>query len=88
MANQFQPEEDIQLISGRLVICCIFGFAITMIAVLYFYWKMHTGPFLPVQQALANEFPGCQPLVQGGQRKMHKGTPKILRTPRLPRKSL
>ncbi len=66
-------------ISGRWVVLGIFIFAIVMIGVLYLYWFKHTGPFLPLQKALAEEFVGCQPLVQGGQRKIHKNTDKILR---------
>ncbi len=82
MTDNNNTDQDLQeypeYISGRLVVSVIFGFSIIMIAVLFFYWKMQTGPFLPLQKALDKQFPGCKPLVQGGQRKMHKNTPKIL----------
>jgi hypothetical protein len=43
------------------------------------YWTLHVGPFRPFQDALAAAFPHSSPRVDGGQRKMHKGTPRILR---------
>lgn len=57
----------------------MFTFAIAATTILYVYWKLHIGPFLPIQRALAEEFRGSRPRVEGGQRKMHKGTPRILR---------
>lgn len=45
---------------------------------LWTYWHYHTAPFIPLQVAIANEFKASSPRVDGGQRKMHKGTPKLL----------
>ncbi|MBM82408.1 MAG: hypothetical protein CMJ78_17730 [Planctomycetaceae bacterium] len=66
-------------VSGRVVIIGIFTMAITMTAGLWFYWNMHTAPFRPLQIAIAEVYPKSEPRVQGGQRKIHKETPKILR---------
>jgi hypothetical protein len=66
-------------VSGRAVVIGMFTFGIAATATLWIYWTLHTGPFRPLQDALAAEFPGSLPRVDGGQRKMHKGTPKILR---------
>src|SRR5580658_10351763 len=66
-------------VSGRGVVLAMFAFGITATAGLWMYWSMHTGPFRPLQDALAKEFPGSVPRVDGGQRKMRKGRPTILR---------
>lgn len=47
--------------------------------VLWWYTDMHAGPFRELRDAIHTEFPGSSPQVEGGQRKIHKGTPKILR---------
>jgi hypothetical protein len=66
-------------VSGRVVVVAMFLFGITATAGLWGYWTLHTGPFRPLQDALAQEFPKSIPRVDGGQRKMRKGMPKILR---------
>jgi len=66
-------------ISGRVVVVAMFTFGITATAALWTYWTLHTGPFRPLQDALAKEFPGSLPRVDGGQRRLRKGMPKILR---------
>ena len=67
------------VISGRWVVVAMFTFAFTVTGMLYSYWYLHTGPFRPLTEVLAHEFEGSHPLVQGGQEKVHKGSPKILR---------
>jgi hypothetical protein len=57
----------------------MFAFGLLATGVLFGYWHFHTAPFQELQMALANEFPGCSPRVEGGQRKQHKDTPRILR---------
>ena len=47
--------------------------------VLWWYTEMHAGPFRELRDAIHSEFPGSSPQVEGGQRKIHKGSPKILR---------
>ena len=54
-----------------------FGLATT--AGMWAYWTLHTGPFRPLQDAIAAAFPHSSPRVEGGQHKMHKGTPLVLR---------
>ena len=66
-------------VSGAVVVVAMFAFGITATAALWTYWALHTGPFRPLQDALAKEFPGSLPRVDGGQRKLRKGMPKILR---------
>jgi hypothetical protein len=66
-------------VSGRVVVVAMFTFGITATAALWTYWTLHTGPFRPLQDALAQEFPGSLPRVDGGQRRLKKGMPKILR---------
>ncbi|MCX7421471.1 MAG: hypothetical protein NT013_18265 [Planctomycetia bacterium] len=65
--------------SGAKVIIGLFVFAFVMSFVLWVYWSLHTGPFLPLQRAIFREFPKSYPHVEGGQRRMHKNTPKTLR---------
>jgi hypothetical protein len=80
----FEPDKQpvarsARRVSGSGVVLATFAFGITATAGLWTYWTLHTGPFRPLQDALAKEFPGSVPRVDGGQRKMHKGTPTILR---------
>jgi hypothetical protein len=79
-ANSPEPTKAVgREISGKWVIVGLFTFAILITATLWIYWKLHVGPFLPLQQALADKFEDSRPRVEGGQRKAHKGTLKILR---------
>jgi hypothetical protein len=73
------PGREDRTISGRWAVLGIFLFAISATGGLYVYWKLHVGPFVPLQKALAEKFPGSRPLVEGGQQKIHKHTPRILR---------
>lgn len=65
-------------VSGKYVVIVMFLFASFATSLLWYYWYYHNAPFVPLQKALAEEFIGCQPRVDGGQRKMHLGTPKLL----------
>lgn len=65
--------------SGKKLIVGVFLLAIVMSVALWIYWHLHTRPFQPLQLAIAQAFPKSYPYVQGGQRKIHKGTPRILR---------
>ena len=66
-------------VPGKYVIMGIFGLAVVMTGSLWIYWDFHTAPFRPLQIAIAEHFPKSEPRVQGGQRKIHKETPFILR---------
>jgi hypothetical protein len=55
----------------------VFGSLIT--GSMWVYWTMHSAAFRPLQDALAAEFPGSLPRVDGGQHKMQTHPPKILR---------
>lgn len=66
-------------ISGRGMVLGMLAFGVLTTSSMWIYWTLHVGPFRPFQNALAAAFPHSSPRVDGGQRKMHKGTPKILR---------
>ena len=70
---------DSPTVSGTKVVVAMFALAITATSILWFYWDMHLMPYMPLQAALAEEFEDCSPRVDGGQRKMHKGSKMILR---------
>ena len=48
----------IRRVSGTAVVIAMFVFGITATAATWTYWTLHTGPFRPLQDALAKEFPG------------------------------
>ena len=64
---------------GRWVVLAMFAFGLLATGGMWLYWELHTRPFRPLQEAIVQAFPGSNPRVQGGQAKMHKGTPRILR---------
>ena len=66
-------------ISGRKVVVAMFAFGICATTLLYVYWTLHLMPFMPLQEAIVAEFPDSAPRVDGGQKKMHRNTPTILR---------
>jgi hypothetical protein len=67
-------------VSGKLVVLVMFAFAAGLVALLYLYWEMHTRPFRPLQYAINEMYPGCQPRVVGGRYKSHlRNTPNTLR---------
>jgi hypothetical protein len=66
-------------VSGRGMVLGMLAFGVLTTSAMWIYWTLHVGPFRPFQDALAAAFPHSSPRVDGGQRKMHKGTPRILR---------
>jgi hypothetical protein len=65
--------------SGKWVVLGLLVFGCLFIGVLSFYTVLHTGPFQELRNAIDSEFLDSSPQVEGGQRKIHKGSPKILR---------
>lgn len=65
-------------IPGSAVIALMFTFGVLSTGALWTYWFYHTQPFIPLQQAISAEFKGSAPRVDGGARKLHKGTPTLL----------
>ena len=65
--------------SGTKLIIGLFLFATAMSSGLWIYWYLHLRPFQPLQLAIHQAFPKSYPQVQGGQLKMHRNTPHILR---------
>jgi hypothetical protein len=68
-----------QGIPGPYVVIAMFAFGFLVTGLLFAYWHYHTAPFQELQSALAAEFPGSRPRVEGGQQKQHKDTPRVLR---------
>ena len=66
-------------IPGIWVVLGMFTFGLAATGILFAYWHFHTAPFQELQSALAKEFEGSRPRVEGGQRKQHKSTPRVLR---------
>ena len=66
-------------ISGKWIVTGMFTFAVAVIFVLWFYTVSHRVPFRPLERALAEEFEDSVPKVEGGQRKIHQNSSKILR---------
>ena len=65
-------------IDGWKLVLVMLTFGILASGTLWGYWYYHTAPFIPLQVAIADEFPGSAPRVDGGKRKIHKGTPSHL----------
>jgi len=66
-------------ISGVWVACGLLLWGVVFTLALWSYTQVHTGPFRGLREAIHSEFPRSVPQVEGGQRKMHRGTPRILR---------
>jgi uncharacterized protein (DUF58 family) len=62
-------------VSGSMVVAMMVVFGAILTGILWFYWYYHSAPFVPLQSAIAAEFPDSSPRVDGGRRRMHKGTP-------------
>ncbi len=65
-------------VPGKVVVAIMFTFGVLCTGALWTYWFYHTQPFIPLQIAISAEFKGSAPRVDGGARKLHKGTPKLL----------
>lgn len=65
-------------VAGKMVVAMMVAFGSILTAILWFYWYYHSAPFVPLQTAIAAEFPDSSPRVDGGRRRMHKGTPSEL----------
>ncbi len=85
-STEATPPPQFEVISRKLVVVGMLLFAACGIAFLQFYWNKHLEPFMPVQKELVKVFGRrCEPRVEGGQRKMSKKTPRVLRvTMRVP----
>lgn len=66
-------------ISGKVIVGSMFFMGICATTFLYTFWTLHLMPFMPLQEAIVAEFPGSAPRVDGGRKKLHKGTPNVLR---------
>ena len=75
--HQMVPEPA--TVSGTAVVVGMFVFGAMATGLIWWYWNKHIEPFMPMQMALAREFDNSSPRVEGGQRKIHKTTPKLLR---------
>ncbi|MDA1163455.1 MAG: hypothetical protein O3B13_10160 [Planctomycetota bacterium] len=62
-------------VSGPVVVVVMVAFGAIATGALWVYWYYHSAPFIPLQRAISAEFPRSSPRVDGGRRRMHKGTP-------------
>lgn len=76
MSEEVLPES--RTVSGSKVVLAMFGLGILSTAALWVYWTKHLEPFMPMQVALNEKFEGASTRIDGGQRKLHKGTPSVL----------
>ncbi len=66
-------------VAGRYVVLSMFLFGIAATGLLFAYWNLHLMPFMPLQKAIVQEFPGSAPRVDGGKRKLHRDSAVMLR---------
>ena len=81
MADRLQAEitDASGRVPGRWVACGILCLGLISTTTLWIYTDLHTAPFLALRDAIHEEFPSSAPQVEGGQRKIHRGSPRILR---------
>lgn len=65
-------------VRGPIVVAGMLVFGLIASGSLWTYWSYHTAPFIPLQVAIAEEYAGSAPRVDGGHRRLHRGTPKLL----------
>ena len=53
-------------VSGRRMVAAMFSLGILATAFLWTYWTVRMTPFMPLQEALEQEFPSSSPRVEGG----------------------
>jgi hypothetical protein len=73
------PSQGSRIVTGPRVVAAMFTMGIVATGLLYAYWTLHLMPFMPLQEAIVAEFPGSAPRVDGGQQRMHRVSPKLLR---------
>lgn len=76
MSDETIPESA--TVSGSKVVIAMFGLGILATTALSFYWTKHLEPFMPMQLAVNERFKNASARIDGGQRKLHKGTPSVL----------
>jgi len=79
LPNQDHPVVNDKVVPGWWFVVAMLGFGVLLTSAVWFYSDAHTRPFRPLRDAIHRAYPGSVPQVEGGQRKMHKGTPRILR---------
>lgn len=53
-------------ISGRRLVVAMFAMGILATATIWTYWTVRMTPFMPLQEALIEEFPDSRPYAEGG----------------------
>jgi hypothetical protein len=73
-------------VSGRWIVLTVFAFGIAATGGIWVYWKLHLAPFMPLQKALAAEFPQSSPRVDGGWsgKEFQQGPPRLRIVLRVP----
>jgi hypothetical protein len=73
-------------VSGRWIVLTVFAFGIAATGGIWVYWKLHLAPYMPLQKALAAEFPKSSPRVDGGWsgKEYQEGPPRLRIVLRVP----
>jgi hypothetical protein len=73
------------VVSGRVVVFCMFLLGAAATVTMYVYWEANTRPFRPLTEAVGREFRHSLPKVEGGRGKKGPWTLRIsLRVPFAP----
>lgn len=80
------PVPQPRTVSGRWIVLTMFVFGIAATGGIWVYWKLHLAPFMPLQKALAAEFPKSSPRVDGGWsgKQYQQGPPRLRIVLRVP----
>src|SRR5262249_19637873 len=71
-------------IPGRYVVLGLLAFGMLSTAGIWTYWKLHLAPFMPLQKALVQAYPGSSPRVEGGRTKTSQRILRIVLTIEFP----
>jgi hypothetical protein len=80
------PARPPRTVPGRWIVLTMFAFGIAATGGIWVYWKLHLAPFMPLQKALAAEFPKSSPRVDGGWsgKEFQQGPPRLRIVLRVP----
>ena len=80
-AVNVDPQGDVtnrtpRTIPGKWVVIILLVLGVWASAGVWTFWNVHFGPFVPLQAAIASEFPKARPRIEGGR---YKNSPTTLR---------
>lgn len=65
--------------SGTWLVAVMIGFGLLLTGTLYVYTMLHTAPYRSLTAAIAKQYPGSAPRVEGGKRRLNEPGERILR---------